>query len=350
MSDSTAVPTAALSTSSSLSSLLVDPIPTPTSEVLPPVSELVLASPSVAYDEDKDDEHSDADSGEGKEEKKKKVNRLAVDRIKDFVVLPLDLVKVFNINELWGGQGEESVLIKTSAVDADGVNQLVPTWMIDASMADIIHGADDMREDLARWGDKSKGLMRAISMNRTYHLQLKAMMAEQGITELPPLTGSAVIPDDDDESGGLVPQLRWNMIFTVPIQDEVDGEGMEQSAIDAGKATLIALNDVDANKWIRDNVVGLKKGKYTALHNLVGELPDNYANMPVTEFAAWLDVAFVKKAEENAKAKLEREAKKNNKRRYEGLSEDQIDDLKEAEAERDKKFMDELAAAKRPKL
>lgn len=218
---------------------------------------------------------------------------------REFVSLPLGLTKKFDVGKLW--VGDNSFIVRNSNPGHSG-NTIAFTcvWAMDASIMGVVHGDNSpLRNDII--AERSKVMDTAASgigngsaagtiggLNRLYHAQLKNFLSQRKIGNtrviepLPPVT----IDDEEDESGGCVPQLRSDMVLMVPIGDSVGSDLVQ------GRAQLIARDRKDMHSWMRNNVVAVARED---LEQLTGPLPEHFEESSA-EFALWLDLHFPRDA------------------------------------------------------
>lgn len=267
--------------------------------VLTPISTASIPTPAPSSANDSSSSSTKRSSGddasddepEGKEEKVAvtKVGKV----IKEHVMLSLHLLKEFDFTKLWTEcGGETTFLIKGDGLGS--VNGLVPVWVLEASLMAVICGSTgtDREEFIClRNADNRKGngrgLSRALLANKLYSGQLEKLLKQESDEKYQDYLMLAD-PRDKLESNGCVPQLQWNTVITVPIQDEVDGKGMEDAALDAGKGTVVAVDANGIRNWMLANVVGVDKA---TLERYTGKLPAEYLEMPPADFATWVDTA-----------------------------------------------------------
>lgn len=214
---------------------------------------------------------------------------------REFVFLPLTLTKKFDVGKLW--VGDNSFIIRDSSSNTTSAT-LVVVWAMDASIMGVVHGDDSpLRNDII--AQRSKVMDTAASgtgngsaagtigaLNLLYHSQLKDFLSwrkignTRVIEPLPPVT----IDDEEDESGGCVPQLRADMVLMVPIGDSVGSDLVQ------GRAKLIARDRKDMHSWMRNNVIAVARED---LEQLTGPLPHHFDESSA-EFATWLDTHFAR--------------------------------------------------------
>lgn len=230
---------------------------------------------------------------------------LSADELKQFVMIPHNLVKKFDIGKVWERSlgKKEIFLIKDPSSDQ---GNLVAVMAVDCSYLGVTHGSVGgeridiliRRTCFAKSGkrDHAQGLEHTIATNHLYHEQLKALMVKRRVSELPPVnvSQSAV-----DESGSCNPQLRFDMGMIVPIPIPIgemcsalnpNGKNLEDfdpvpTAI-LGKGTLVGLDCQDMCQWVRHKVVGMLPN---TLLKVVESLPTNYAEISPAELADRLD-------------------------------------------------------------
>lgn len=214
---------------------------------------------------------------------------LTADELKQFVMIPKDLVKKFDIGKVW----EYSLSKKETFLVYNDKGNLVPVMALDCTYVGATRGAVGAERidillrrayfDQEGKRDDQRGLANTIAANHLYHDQLKALMKKRGVVDPPSMQQRG-----DDESGGCDPQLRSDTVMRISMQDvgpDMDPKHVSVAAL-LGKGTLIALDTQDMCQWVLHKVVGVS---VESLWGVVGELPINYAEMSPAQLATWLD-------------------------------------------------------------
>ncbi len=228
------------------------------------------------------------------------------------VHLPSGLNLLFDVGKFWKAGIDITIGLRCATTGG-----LIEYWMHDGSLLGVAYGSKaPQRENIiflrsfADPKDKFQGLSLVRIANKLYDRQIEALIKAKEAQGLSP-TSAAVAAEaelraelkvkyeaeDELEATGIVHhRLRWDTAMIIPLSPAKttgtthDGSGMDDigreeeiAAVNAGEAKVIALNEEDAKRWFRANVVAIDRN---TVESVVGPLPRNYQSLNAFQLAA----------------------------------------------------------------